>query len=263
MTGGWQTIGAALLLAVAWATPAMAQDEAPETGEAADAPVVAVEEEVVVDADRAVLDALDAPDYATREAATRALLTDPWRGLASLRRLWDRATTMEARHRLLSVIRHQFLVEQAEMMFPGVGRGAIGVSHRTLGDTPGPPAGAQVVATLPGFPGHAHLRVGDVITAIEGRPLQAGEDVEVLSERVQQLEQGAVVSLSVWRGGVVREIAFPLGSMNALVAMYGGQGLGEPFASRLAVLERELWASAGQAAGAEGEGEGEGEGGQD
>ncbi|MEM9251647.1 MAG: hypothetical protein AAGB29_04785, partial [Planctomycetota bacterium] len=76
MTGGWQTMGAALLLAVAWATPVMAQDEAPDTGEAVDTPVVAIEEEVAVDPDRAVLDALDAPDYATREAATRALLTD-------------------------------------------------------------------------------------------------------------------------------------------------------------------------------------------
>lgn len=232
--------GVGLLAGLAWCVAAPAAGQADGPADAAP-----VEAAPAIDPDAALLAALSSPDFDEREAATRGLLTDEQRDLPSLQRLWNEASTVEARHRLLGVIRHLFLVEQAQAMFPAGGRGAIGVSHRTLSEAAGPMTGAQVVTTLPGFPGHAYLQAGDVITAVEGRPLRAGEGVEVLSERVQQLEQGQVVSLSVWRDGRGREVAFPLGSMNALVAMYGGQGLGEPFASRLAAMERGLWAAAG------------------
>ncbi|MEO0964191.1 MAG: hypothetical protein AAFY08_03645 [Planctomycetota bacterium] len=238
MRRGRRTIGVWACAALGWCVAAPVAGQADEPTDAA-----VVEVEPSLDADGVTLAALTAPDYRTREQATRQLLTDDSRDLASLERLWGRAASLEARHRLLGVIRHRFLVEQAEAMFPAGGRGAIGVSHRTLGEITGPLTGAQVVTTLPGFPGHAFLRAGDVITAVEGRPLRAGEGVEVLSERVQQLEQGEDVRLTVWRGGNSREVTFRLGSMNALVAMYAGQALGEPFASRLAALERALWAA--------------------
>jgi len=247
--------GGVVLIALPGATQE-ATDEMPSDAPVAEAPVEAPEvepAEVVIDAttdlssvaDADVMAALDAADYRRREAATRALLRDASRGTAELAAMWRAAPSPEVRHRVMGVLRHRFLTEQADAMFPAGGRGAIGVSHRLLGEQQGGPVrGAQVVATLPGFPGHAILEPGDVITAVAGRPLAGGEGVEVLSERVQRMEQGESIGLTVWRAGRTREVSLELGSMNALVAMYGGQGLGEPFASRLSAMVAELRASA-------------------
>jgi hypothetical protein len=190
--------------------------------------------------DAAVLAALDAADFHERDEATRALLQDATRGVAALKAMYRAAESPEARHRVLGVLRHRFLAEQAEAMFPGGGHGAIGVSHRAYAGGGGASPGAEVVSTLPGFPGHAVLHRGDVITAVEGRPLAGDEGVEVLSQRVRQMRHGEAIGLTVERSGRPRQVRLTLGSMNALVAMYGGDALGEPFRSRWAAVVTEL-----------------------
>ncbi|MGY1608461.1 MULTISPECIES: S1C family serine protease [unclassified Geodermatophilus] len=77
-------------------------------------------------------------------------------------------------------------------------------------DNPAIGTGAQVVQVQPGSAGAAAgLRTGDVITAIEDRPVTTSTE---LTAAVRGRAPGSEVTLSVQRGGETEEVAVTLGS---------------------------------------------------
>ncbi|MEO0587217.1 MAG: hypothetical protein AAF078_06205, partial [Planctomycetota bacterium] len=157
--------------------------------------------------DAEVVAGLNAEAFEVREAMSRLLRRTDDVGDERLRALAVSVRSWEARHRLLAVWRHRFLERMAAERVVAGGRGAIGVTHRvTRGGEAGDggvdaPAGALVVATMPGFPGHAWLEAGDVIMAIDGLSMRGDNGVDQLRLRVQMKGQGDAVGLTVWRAG--------------------------------------------------------------
>lgn len=179
-----------------------------------------------------VLQRLGSPEYAEREAATRELLADPQANLVRLRALFERAETAEQRHRLLDAIRHHTLRQMREEAYkePG-GLAAIGFSHEVL------PAGAApgvarpsiyVVATLPGFPGYAHLRPGDIITSVGDEPMPMDLDADRFKELMRGFEAGQTLTLGVLRDGETLSVTLKLASFEALDRMYGDVAIVQP-----------------------------------
>lgn len=75
---------------------------------------------------------------------------------------------------------------------------------RSLGyDVDTAPRGAEVVELLPGAPAAGALEVGDVVVALDGRPVRSAQ---ALADAVDRRAVGASVALTVRREGTVREV---------------------------------------------------------
>jgi serine protease Do len=87
------------------------------------------------------------------------------------------------------------------------------------------PEGALVSSVQPGGPAaKAGLKSGDVILALDGKPIQTETELPV---RVASLMPGTTVHLTIWRDHAKREIAVKLGSMSShLVASSQGSHRG-------------------------------------
>lgn len=208
----------------------------------------------------APLEDLGSPDYATRERATRALLTDETRSVEALCGLFARATTPEQRVRLIDVICHHVVRQLREEAFDDRGGPAIGVSHEVLpaalvprpaqaagigGDREAQRAGetggaVYVLATLPGFPGHAWFEPGDLIVAIDGRPLPADLTADGFQAILRQSHAGEMLGFTVVRNGERLHVRLELASAAALARMYGNNPLLKPpyLGAWLAVRDR-------------------------
>ena len=135
-----------------------------------------------------VVAALDHKDFAQRESAQAFLLTDDTLSKEVLQQLIQQAKSPEQGQRLLRVAEHHVMRELRERDFgPHVvpaedgpvvpGRierqpAAVGYSYEPVMAHENPHAnlpGVRVIATMPGFPGHAHLRRGDIIVSIAGQ----------------------------------------------------------------------------------------------
>lgn len=203
------------------------------------------------------LDDLGSPDYAVRQRATHALLTDTTRTIEDWRELFTAADTPEQRHRLLSVIRHHVIRQIRESTFdPGEGAASIGFSHQVVpvqGMSTHPEllrGGAiQVIATLPGFPGHAHFQPGDLIFKIDDQVLPANLTAEVFQHVLRKWKAGQMLSFTALRDGTPVEIEIRLASVEALIRMYGRDPLLKPpYLDQWVALRDELLASAPPAA---------------
>jgi putative serine protease PepD len=95
-------------------------------------------------------------------------------------------------------------------VLPALSRGER-IERPFLGVTSAPsPAGAEIQGVTPGSPAQAAgLQAGDVITGVDGTPVQDPDDV---SQAVSGLEPGDEVEIEVSRGGVTRTFDVELGT---------------------------------------------------
>lgn len=189
----------------------------------------------VADRHALLLARLDAADYADREAATCALMGDADLSPPRWRALLDAATTPEQTHRLAAVGVHLMVRERIAPFLSNEHPGALGIHHvgAAAGESGGDsPAGVRVMKTEPGFPAHAVLRAGDIITAIDGQPLTAAvpdapppllrgqADPQAIAEelvgRIREIGCGRTTTLTLWRDGHVQHAAVTLSSQPVL-----------------------------------------------
>ncbi len=160
------------------------------------------------------------PHFAVRQSAMDALLRDDSLTLDAISDLYRRATDEEQRHRLLVVARHHMLRLMAVDQFRDGRRGVIGILMRpVMIDSPDEtrePA-VRVTAVLAGFPGYAHLRVGDVILSLDRVPVA---DTNSFGVMVKRKNPGALVNLTVLRERQRVAIRFNLLDYCAMREMY-------------------------------------------
>lgn len=194
-----------------------------------------------------VVSGLNHEDFAVRQAAEAYLLSDNTLGRAELNKLLQNATSPEQRHRLIRVAEHHVLRELRERDF-GVAQkpegdpadgvdlqrqanarttAAIGYSYEPVLARDNPHAdlsGVAVIATMPGFPGHAHLRKGDIIVEIDGRSLSDAHQQHDITAwvrwRIAAHEAGDEIAFTVLRGGKALAIKLICAEGAALNSMY-------------------------------------------
>jgi C-terminal processing protease CtpA/Prc len=180
-----------------------------------------------------MLERLDHADYHVRQHATRELLQDERLSLDDLVEWYARAQTPEQRHRLMNVAQHHVLRRARERDERDGVAAAIGFSHEVVpqGVLPGVESGAVlIVATLPGFPGHAYLQPGDAIVAFNDQPLPVDLSAEGFREVLRRFRPGQTVSLSVIREGERYRAELTLVGMDMLQRLYADElGLRQPY----------------------------------
>ena len=221
---------------VAVASTATAQPDTP-----AAPPVVADSDAADPAVDLAArLTALNDPDYATRAAATDALLRDDRLSLGDLAAAANAAEPLppETRERLLYVARHHTVRGLRNRLFPAEGRGSIGIVQAVQSD-PLPPENAEpaprgraavpqrtgppyalVTGVLPGFPACGRLRPQDRIVALDGQPLDGPSNPTTFQSMLAPLEAGHTIILTVVRDGETLRVPLILANRAALAGLY-------------------------------------------
>ncbi|MCG8400255.1 MAG: PDZ domain-containing protein [Firmicutes bacterium] len=149
-------------------------------------------------------------------------------------RYFKLAENLEAQKRLISLAHHHFLREFRIKHMDTVGPAAVGVSHLLAppGTMPGQTRPAvHVTRTVPGFPGHTHLRVDDMILSVNGMPMPENAASDTFGDIVQQMTAGEQITFEVLRDGKVIKRTMTLASSRALRGMFPYPG------DRLQVLE--------------------------
>ena len=164
------------------------------------------------------IDRLGAEDWATRERATAELLTLRVPEECLLAALLDGELDLEQRARLVGVLSRRVLEAP---------RGAVGIRmRRNLGNE----FGVVVEAVIPGMPGEKHLRPGDRIRTIDGRPIRTSDDLTTIVQgRVpgdllrftierRVLDERGAIQLGPNGKPVIEQLdlEFPLGSVEEL-----------------------------------------------
>lgn len=189
---------------------------------------------------------LDDADFATRALAEQHLLARTELSSEALRQYLLQSTSEEQRHRLMRLARHHVLREIREQQFgpdakPGQDgaviapdlheAAAIGFSYEPTAnnnDAALTPAGIAVVSTMPGFPGHAYLRRGDIITAVDGQTAKHIQHqfmaTSWVAQRIAAHRPGQTIEITVFRDGRSVTLAFACAQASALKAMYSTNG---------------------------------------
>lgn len=195
---------------------------------------------------RRLVEQLDAPDYATREGASRAIETSGASIGTLCALLVDPVLSGEQRCRLLLIL---------ESQLTSVPRGALGISMRRRVGAARREPGIEVVDLVPGLPAEGVLEIGDRITHVDGRPLQShnqlvvviqskapGADLTFTVRRAARDEDGTLVigadGRVVWR---TLDLTVALGSVARLIDPQTGQ------VPAPGTVERELERQAGEA----------------
>jgi len=196
-----------------------------------------------------LLDELANDDFTTRQRASEKLLVDEQLDQETIKQLYSQSHLPEQRHRLLEVARHHALRQMRLEAMDGQGKGAIGIRHEAFSDTHFPILGRRtglvVVETFSGFPGHAHLRRGDLILAIDDQRFPAGTISDEVADQfvrsVQEHLPGERVSFTVFRHGRLITVQLRLANLNALRSMYkNAQKLQQPFYDRWELIRKNL-----------------------
>ena len=194
-----------------------------------------------------VVSALNHKDFAVRQSAEAHLLGDSTLSSAAIKQLLKEANSPEQRHRLIRVAEHHVLREIRERDFgqankkkdePGGGlnlqrlgdagsSAAIGYSYEPVLARENPHAdlaGVRVIATMPGFPGHAHLRKGDLIVSIDGQTLSNAHQQHDITAwvrwRISVHDAGDEIDFTVIRDGKPLAIKLICAEGAALNSMY-------------------------------------------
>jgi hypothetical protein len=196
-----------------------------------------------------VLADLDADEFDVRHLATRRLLADETITIEALADAYARAQTLEQRQRLLDVFRHQYL--RLAMIAVAVPKAAGGIGA-SLDSLTAEDTGAlktpvvRVSGVFPGFPSYAALEHGDMVTAVDGKPLADAQTSEEVFARFRQGVQGRGagqrIAMTLVRGGKTIEVKVELVSILALTAMYDSatRTLREPFQGLMEKTEEQL-----------------------
>lgn len=190
-----------------------------------------------------VLAALDDAEFAVRESASAFLLTDNTLDKEVLKELMKKAKSPEQRQRLLRVAEHHVLREMREREFGDLQRqdealrderfqpasrpASVGYSYDPVLAHENPQAdlpGVRVVATMPGFPGHAHLRRDDIIVQINGRGLSnhltENDITDWVKRQIATRQAGQTIDFTVLRDGKPLAIQMVCAEGVALNYMY-------------------------------------------
>ena len=192
---------------------------------------------------------LNDADFSVRESAEAHLLRDNTLDKAALKRLIKDANSPEQRQRLLRIAEHHMLREMRERDFgPGAdqpgdfepdlfGRrqarsAAVGYSYEPVLAQDNPQArlpGVEVITTMPGFPGHAHLRRGDIVVQINGQglPIHTHDDdiTRWVQWQINSKQAGEQISFTVLRNGELLAIDMVCAEGRALDQMYSSNAL--------------------------------------
>jgi len=192
-----------------------------------------------------IVAALDHASFAKRESAEASLLTDNTLTKDDLKAMIQSAKSPEQRMRLLRVAEHHVLREMRERDF-GPGRlradpeqdpviqprperqpASVGYSYEPILTHQNPYAdlpGVQVIATMPGFPGHAHLRRGDIIVQINGMGLsrhhREGDITNWVRWQISSRAAGDTIEFTLLRGGELYSVKMVCAEGAALDHMY-------------------------------------------
>lgn len=197
-----------------------------------------------VDRSRAeVLAGLNHEDFVVRESAEAFMLTDDTLSKAVLIELIQQAKAPEQRQRLLRVAEHHVLREMRERdfgnlpkagdaedvgPFPRASRPAsVGYSYEPVLAHANPYAnlsGVRVIATMPGFPGHAHLRRGDIIVQINDQGLSNHHREHDITNwvrwQIASRQAGDTIIFTVFRRGQLLKLSMICAEGIALDHMY-------------------------------------------
>lgn len=192
------------------------------------------------------VDQLDAPGYAERVRARRALLQDQALDQAALRELLGEARSAEQRAQLLLVAEHHIMRRAREQAFGDApvtlqNTAAVGFSYDNLPASENPfvnREGVIVMSTMPGFPAYAHLQAGDIILGVAGeaannRPIHF-PITQWISRQISRHRPGDRLSFRLLRAGEQIEVEVVCAQINALNQMYTTDALrsatrAEPF----------------------------------
>ncbi|MFK7790713.1 MAG: PDZ domain-containing protein [Phycisphaeraceae bacterium] len=190
-----------------------------------------------------VVAGLDHEDFTVRESAEAFLLTDDTLSKALLVEMIRQAKAPEQRHRLLRIAEHHVLREMRERDFgpqkqqagddeivPGqIQRRAasVGYSYEPVLAHENPHAnlpGVRVIATMPGFPGHAHLRRGDIIVQINGQGLSNHHREHDITNwvrwQIASRQAGDTINFTLLRDGKLFAVDMVCAEGQALDHMY-------------------------------------------
>jgi hypothetical protein len=185
-------------------------------------------------ADKGLLDRLNSPEWAVREAASTELSGQAW-DLDRLQGLYQSAGSVEARERILTCARHQYfskLMAQAS----GGQSGRLGILR-----TPQPvliqPVGSLapvralfVASPICGMPSAVVLKPGDRILKVDQTDLTLlpadAEPFDALTKRVLESKAGDVLAMVIERDGQRMEVQVPVGSLTGMSAVEQPGGFG-------------------------------------
>lgn len=198
---------------------------------------------------------LNDPSFTVRQYAETHLLADNTLDRAALAELLKQATTAEQRNRLIRVAEHHVMREVREQTFgkdavaqdeqgPEQFRrfhilresASVGFSYQPVisedhanGDTPA----VRVTATMPGFPGHACLRPGDLVVGVGGQTANGIRHNDLMinwvSNRIANHQPGETIRFTIVREGKALEIELICAEGAALRAMYLANERDAPF----------------------------------
>lgn len=180
------------------------------------------------------LAALGDKEFSKRHETMRKLLADDSLTSDEIAKAFHKAESAEQKHRLMSLARHHLLRAARMRDFPLPAAvafqnipGALGLTHGPVTSEELPQlnqSGVRVRRTLPGFPAHASLEVGDLILAIESNAIPAGFTADQISrhfgDAIQMVAAGQSVKLQVQRGGKLIDVKVQLAPHAALSGMY-------------------------------------------
>ncbi|MDX1682283.1 MAG: PDZ domain-containing protein [Phycisphaeraceae bacterium] len=178
-------------------------------------------------------------DPAVRQATERALMLQADLPDDQIASAFGQSDDVEVHHRLLRIAQHHFIRRQAEQL-PAGREGAIGVITdivRPISGESERTGAVLVVQTFPGFPGHVHFQLGDLILAVNGKTLTGTRSVTHFSQTVRAHDPGETITFTINRDGQTRDIDVTLSSVNRLENSYQ---LENGVVRLLAPLER-LW----------------------
>jgi C-terminal processing protease CtpA/Prc len=177
-------------------------------------------------------------DFGVREQATEQLMSHATFDEKALRKAFKVQIHPEVRNRLMKVAKHRFFQQMATQfaVIPG-DRGALGIrlspNNRSdptqyvlyPSDHPSLPNAALVIAqTIPGFPAHIHLRRGDLVIGVNGKPLTDALTDQDFIARLAPQRKGQKLAMRIVRDGKTREIDVEMGSYTQLINLtYGVQ----------------------------------------
>jgi len=185
---------------------------------------------------RTILEQLNHEDYAIRQRASSALLTDQKITSETIRQLYERATTFEQHHRLMAAARHHLLRQIHEQVLgqlqqdseTAVTTAAIGLIPTAVSAEELPQLGSSAIRverTFAGFPGYAYLQPGDLIIAADGRSFPIGVSKTQMKNhfvnvQIKKHQVGDVIRLAIVRNSRRMETGFRLASLKVLEQMY-------------------------------------------
>jgi hypothetical protein len=208
---------------------------------------------------RTDIEQLASPDYGTREDAMRRLMVRLDVTRPELAKIYADAAVPEIRHRLRRVAEHHTIREAWQTRVPLEGPGSLGVVLQVFEaaitvpedeNIEAPQAmqpgafplidrraatrvyGSRVLRTLPGFPAHAHLQIGDLIIGVDDKFIPVGPEVnpplanDLIRRLITEQPAGAAIKLVIVRNGKWLRVPVTLASYKALEYVYPQAAMG-------------------------------------